>query len=200
MRPVVFREWNMKKYAVLALAVSAAFAGQARAVTAAPVVVIDQFESRVLELVNDERSFAGLSALSFDVRLQSAAEAHSLDMATNGCFAHNSCDGTAWSTRVYRYYPKAGIGENIAAGYLTPEAVVTGWMNSPGHRANILNGAFQGIGVGYVYLGGSRSGTYWTQDFGTLAAVPLPVPEPEIYTMLLAGLALLGGVARRRYV
>mgnify|MGYP000966070924 FL=1 len=51
-------------------------------------------------------------------------------------------------------------GENIAMGYTTPEAVVTGWMNSPGHRANILNASFTQIGVGYV-----ASGNYWTQEF-----------------------------------
>lgn len=187
----------MKKLAISVIALSAAFAGQAFAATSAPAIVIEQFESRVLELVNAERSFAGLSALSFDVRLQAAAEAHSLDMAAHAdCFTHDSCDGTVWVSRMRSYYPTGGIGENIAAGYLTPEAVVTGWMNSPGHKANILNSAFLGIGVGYVYEGGSRYGTYWTQDFGTLAAVP--VAEPASYAMLLAGLGLLGAVARWR--
>jgi len=188
----------MKKFAVLALALSAVFAGQAAAVTATPVVTIDTFESQVLTLVNAERSFAGLSALAFDVRLQAAAEAHSMDMAINSCFGHDSCDGTNWSIRTRSFYPTGGIGENVAAGYLTPEEVVTGWMNSPGHKANILNAAYQGIGVGYVYEAGSNYGTYWTQDFGTQAAVP--VPEPESYAMLLAGLGLLGAVARRQRV
>lgn len=186
----------MNKLAVLALAFSAAFSGQAMAVVAAPVVTIDAFEADVLSLVNIERAKEGLSALAFDARLQAAAEAHSLDMATNSCFQHNSCDGTDWATRIFSYYPSGGIGENVAAGYLTPDAVVNAWMGSDGHRMNILNASYQGIGIGYVYSPGSVYPTYWTQDFGTLVA--MPVPEPESYAMLLAGLGLLGAVARRR--
>lgn len=186
----------MKKLAVLALALSSVFGGQAMAVVAAPVVTIDAFEADVLSLVNIERAKEGLSALAFDVRLQAAAEAHSLDMATNGCFSHTSCNGTDFATRVYSYYPRAGIGENIAAGHLTPASVVDAWMKSPGHKANILGGTYKGIGIGYIYQPGTTYGTYWTQDFGTLTA--LPVPEPENYAMLLAGLGVLGAVARRR--
>lgn len=183
----------MKKLAVLAIALSAAFSSHA-----APVAVtIDAFEAEVLALVNAERSKENLSALSFDARLQASAEAHSLDMATNDCFQHNSCNGTDWDVRVRGYYPDGGFGENIAAGYTTPEAVVAVWMNSPGHRANILNSDYLGIGIGYSYQAGTTYGHYWTQDFGTLAAQP--VPEPETYAMLLAGLGLLGAVARRRF-
>lgn len=178
----------MKKLAVLAIALSAAFSSHA-----APVAVtIDAFEAEVLALVNAERSKENLSALSFDARLQASAEAHSLDMATNNCFQHNSCDGTDWATRVGGYYPGGGFGENIASGYTTPKAVVSAWMNSTGHKENILNADYQGIGIGYY-----QAGHYWTQDFGTLAAQP--VPEPETYAMLLAGLGLLGAVARRRF-
>lgn len=153
-----------------------------------------EFEGAVIELVNLERANAGLGALSFDNRLQAAARAHAHDMASNGCFSHNSCDGGVWSERIYSYYPLAGIGENIAAGYSTAAAVVAGWMDSAGHRANILNPDWLGIGVGYYYLGSSDYRHYWVQNFGTLA----PVPEPHAYAMLLAGLGLLGFAARRR--
>lgn len=169
---------------------------QAQAVMMVPVVAIDPFEQQVLQLVNAERAAVGLSSLQFDIRLQSAAEAHSIDMATNNCFSHNSCDGTNWATRVYSYYPMAGIGENIAAGYTTAASVVNGWMNSPGHKANILDASYKSIGIGYYALAGSTYGTYWTQDFGTLSA--LPVPEPENYAMLLLGLGMIGAVAKRR--
>lgn len=183
----------MKKLAVLAIALSAAFSSHA-----APVAVtIDAFEAEVLALVNTERSNAGLSALAFDARLQASAEAHSFDMATNNCYGHNSCDGTDWRTRVGSNYTGGGFGENIAAGYDTPQAVVAGWMNSTGHKANILNANYLGMGIGYSYQAGTTYGHYWTQDFGTLAAQP--VPEPETYAMLLAGLGLLGAVARRRF-
>ena len=68
-------------------------------------------------------------------------------------------------------YQWSGAGENIAAGYASPEDVMDGWMNSQGHRANILNCAFRDIGVGYVYLANDTGQVnyrhYWTQDFGT---------------------------------
>lgn len=152
------------------------------------------FEDQVIALVNGIRSDAGLGLLLEDARLTAAARAHSLDMATNGCFSHDSCDGTTWDDRLFTYYPLAGIGENIAAGYATPASVVDAWMNSTGHRANILNASWQGIGVGYVSATGSAYGSYWTQDFGTLA----PVPEPETWALLLAGLGLMGAITRRR--
>jgi len=152
------------------------------------------FEQQVIALVNDIRADAGLSTLVEDTDLLAAARAHSLDMATNDCFSHDSCNGTDWADRIYSYYDGSGIGENIAAGFTTPEAVVTAWMNSAGHRANILDADWLGIGVGYVYVAGSDYGHYWTQDFGTLA----PVPEAESWAMLLAGLGLMAGIARRR--
>ena len=60
------------------------------------------------------------------------------------------------------------VGENIAAGYSSPEAVVEGWMNSPGHRANILEAEFTHIGVGYEYLPGTTYKYYWSQEFAAV--------------------------------
>src|SRR5574343_40745 len=182
----------LKKLASMLPFFFAAYAAQAQALP----VTIDSFESEVLRLVNIERAAVHASALQFDLGLQAAAEAHSTDMAVNGCFTHNSCDGTNWATRVRSYYSGYMLGENIAAGYTTPAQVVAGWMDSDGHRENILNPLFSAIGIGYVYQPGPTYKTYWTQDFGNVVAQP--VPEPETYAMFLAGLGLLGIAARRR--
>jgi len=123
------------------------------------------YEMQVLELVNAERAKHGLSALSWDNSLADVARAHSRDMAARGFFSHNNPDGKTPFDRI----KAAGIsdgsaGENIAAGQKNPEEVVDAWMNSAGHRANILNASFKKLGVGYVV---SNQGykTYWTQNF-----------------------------------
>ena len=90
---------------------------------------------------------------------------HSADMAANDYFTHDSQDGRTFADRIRATgYSKGTIGENIAAGQQTPDAVMQSWMDSAGHRANILNCAFTDMGVG-IGRGGSY-GTYWTQDFG----------------------------------
>lgn len=152
------------------------------------------FEMAVIDLVNIERANAnlGLAPLLFDARLQASALFHSKDMAMTPCFQHNSCDGTDTFVRIAMFYPGGGAGENIAAGYTTPEAVMVGWMDSPGHKANILSPDFVGIGVGYWAEAGSPYTHYWTQNFGNLT----PVPEPA--TSLLWGVAVLGFIAARR--
>ncbi|WP_175084778.1 CAP domain-containing protein [Candidatus Frankia nodulisporulans] len=122
--------------------------------------------AQVVTLTNLERGRAGLSALSIDPVLTAAADGHSTDMARRGFFAHTSPDGRTVSDRVtalgYRY---SRVAENIAAGQTSAEEVVAGWMDSPGHRANILLPQLREIGVGYAV--GGEHGTYWTQVFGT---------------------------------
>lgn len=137
------------------------------------------FELEVIQLVNAIRANQGLSALGLDYRLRDAARAHSMDMAVTPCFQHESCDGTSFETRVWSYYPQpSGIGENIAAGQVSPQAVVDDWVNSPVHYANIINTNWNGIGVGYYFEETSPYGHYWTQNFGTLPPLAAP-PQPN---------------------
>ncbi|SDI19029.1 Cysteine-rich secretory protein family protein [Actinokineospora alba] len=118
----------------------------------------------MLTLVNRERAAAGCPALRWDDRLGVAARAHSVDMAARNYFSHTSLDGRSSADRMRAQgYPKPG-GENIGAGYRTPEAAMKGWMNSSGHRANVLDCRYQALGVG-VGKGG-KWGIYWTQNFG----------------------------------
>ncbi|WP_322754250.1 CAP domain-containing protein [Frankia sp. Cas3] len=122
--------------------------------------------SQVVALTNAERAKAGCAALTVDSRLTTAAQAHSDDMATHNYFSHTSQDGrTPFQRMAAAGYQFSIAAENIAAGQRTPTEVMVGWMNSSGHRENILNCSLKQIGVGYG-TGGSY-GTYWTQDFGT---------------------------------
>ena len=109
------------------------------------------YEQEVVRLVNAERAKHGLAALTEDWELSRVARYKSQDMHDNRYFAHNSPTyGTPF--RMLRAFGLSyrTAGENIAMGYAAPAAVVAGWMNSEGHRANILNSAYTKIGVGYV--------------------------------------------------
>ncbi|WP_436773009.1 CAP domain-containing protein [Yinghuangia sp. YIM S09857] len=121
------------------------------------------YEDKVLSLVNTERAAAGCGPLLADAALRDLARAHSGDMADRGYFAHDTPDGKSPWDRA----KAAGIdylaAENIARGQATPEAVMEAWMNSEGHRANILNCGFGKLGVG-VRTG--SGGPWWTQEFG----------------------------------
>ena len=120
----------------------------------------------VVDRTNAERARHGLRALSVDQRLAAAAQAHSVDMVQRGFFAHESPDGRqVWDRAVAAGYAYRKVAENIAAGQRSAEEVVRGWMESPGHRANILDGDLTQIGVGRAE--GGSYGVYWTQVFGT---------------------------------
>ncbi|HEY6416190.1 MAG TPA: CAP domain-containing protein [Acidimicrobiales bacterium] len=115
----------------------------------------------VVALVNAARADAGCDPLRIDSRLTAAAQGHSDDMAEQDYFSHTSLDGRTFADRVRAAgYPRPG-GENIAQGQRTPEEVHEAWMNSEGHRANILNCNFTAIGVGL-----NSSERIWTQNFG----------------------------------
>lgn len=124
------------------------------------------FEQEVVALVNAERATAGCAALTEDSRLTAAARAHSADMATRGFFDHTNPDGVTFDRRISDAgYSWSLAAENIAWGQRDPAAVMRSWMNSDGHRRNILNCRLRDIGVGLVYDANNRP--YWTQDFGT---------------------------------
>jgi uncharacterized protein YkwD len=117
--------------------------------------------AQVVELTNAERADAGCDPLDTDPRLTAAAQGHAEDMSRNEYFDHVSRDGRRFDDRISAQgYPSPG-GENIAQGQTSAAEVVEGWMNSPGHRRNILDCDFTAIGVGF-----DDDGHYWVQNFG----------------------------------
>ena len=120
------------------------------------------FVRQVVNLVNQERAKAGLSPVTADTSIQAAAQVRAKEIEKS--FSHTRPDGSSFSTALTQQgVTYRGSGENIAWGQKTPEQVMNGWMNSDGHRANILNKNFTKIGVGYHQ---NASGTnYWTQLF-----------------------------------
>ncbi|GAA2214959.1 hypothetical protein GCM10009850_104260 [Nonomuraea monospora] len=120
-------------------------------------------ETAVVALTNAARAKNGCRPLVHDAKLHLAAERHSADMARNNYFSHTSRDGRTFDQRIKATgFVFRQAGENIAKGQPSAAAVVKAWLNSPGHRANIMNCAFTRIGVGH-----NAKGPTWTQDFGT---------------------------------
>lgn len=118
-------------------------------------------EDQVLTLVNKERAKYNLSPLTMDESLRNVARIKSSDMSSNKYFNHTSPTyGTPFNMLKSFGISYKAAAENIAQGYTTAEAVVNGWMNSSGHRANILNASYTKIGIGY-----EANGNYWTQLF-----------------------------------
>ncbi|MBV8714496.1 MAG: CAP domain-containing protein [Chloroflexi bacterium] len=128
----------------------------------------NSFALRVLELTNAERQSAGLTPLTLNSQLTDSAQTYSQVLASSGCFDHTCGPVPNFADRDGQagYTGWSNLGENIAGGYSTPEAVVAGWMASPGHRENILSPEFTEIGIG-IASGSGQFGTYWTQEFGT---------------------------------
>jgi uncharacterized protein YkwD len=159
-------------FAALVAAPVVALAGPAFASDASskPAAVTSQaaYETQVVNLTNAQRKAHGCRALRIDNRLITSARAHSTDMVKHRYFDHGGSDGSTFVTRELRAgYPKYGpSAENIAWGYRTPQDVVTAWMHSPGHRANILDCGSVAVGVGVAYTAGGSA--YWTQDFGRI--------------------------------
>lgn len=119
------------------------------------------FEKEVVRLVNEIRVKNGLKKLTYDWELSRVARYKSQDMKDNNYFSHTSpIYGSPFQMMKSFGITYRSAGENIARGQTTPATVVNAWMNSSGHRANILNASFTHIGVGYV-----KEGNYWTQMF-----------------------------------
>ncbi len=125
---------------------------------------IGAYEQQVVDLVNKERAAAGLSALKVNTKLAGMAEKKAEDLRDNNYFDHQSPTyGSPFDMMRQFGISYTSAGENIAKGQRTPDEVMNGWMNSPGHRANIMNADYTEIGVGYV-TDGSGTG-YWVQEF-----------------------------------
>lgn len=136
---------------------------------------LSTFELRVVELVNLERKKLSLKPLKVDVSLSKVARKKSKDMIINKYFSHHSPVYGSPFNMMRKY----GIvyhcaGENIASGYPTPEGVLWGWMNSKGHRKNILSPNYTHIGVGYHYTCSGNYNHFWTQQF-----IGCPIMNPK---------------------
>ena len=115
----------------------------------------------VLRMTNAERARHGCAPLRLDARLSRAASGHARSMSARHFLSHSSPDGRNWAQRIRATGYRDPGGENIAEGFGSVEAVMSAWMHSPEHRANILRCGFRRIGVGHAAAGG-----YWVQDFG----------------------------------
>lgn len=129
------------------------------------------FAAEVIALVNQYRSQNGLGALTSQSQLTAAAQRHSQDMGCNYFMSHYGTDGSdPYSRIVASGYPVNWWGENVAAGYSTPAAVMEAWKNSPPHNANLLGPNFTEIGIGYVNNPNdtvNRYYHYWTMVLGS---------------------------------
>ena len=122
------------------------------------------YENQVVTLVNQERAKAGLAPLKINTKLAGVAERKAEDLRDKNYFAHNSPTyGSPFDMMKQFGITYTSAGENIAKGQKTPAEVMNGWMNSPGHKANIMNANYTEIGVGYVT--DSNGTTYWVQHF-----------------------------------
>lgn len=139
------------------------------ALTAAPAQAAVGDAATVFSLTNAQRVKAGLKPLISDAALDEAAQAWAQQLANSCTFTHSS---SSWRAARVASAGWSATGENIAAGYATASSVVTGWMNSAGHRANILNSRYTGMGVGLAK--GTCYSTYWVQIFGWTKTAAAP--------------------------
>jgi hypothetical protein len=147
------------------------------------------------------RGYSVIEPVYYDLLLNEAARSHAQDMADNGCFQHDSCDGTLWSDRLLSFYPDGTtMGENIAAGYATAKEMIDHLLcdesggqcsadhsSAAGHRANIMDSRLRLMGAGYVYDPASAWKRYWVQDFVGNAPASAPPIVAACHDFLTAG-------------
>ena len=123
-------------------------------------------QQQVLALVNSRRQRHGCGPLTASVPLTQLAQSYSTEMGTEDFFSHTDPAGrTPWDRAKAVGIANFG-GENIAMGQQSPQSVMSAWMSSPGHRANILDCSYRTVGVGVYYGYDTGSGPWWTEDFG----------------------------------
>lgn len=136
-----------------------------------------QIAERILVHVNDARAeprncgdkpFDSARPVSWNEALERSAALHAADMAANNYFSHTGRNGSTPAQRVTRAgYRYRMTGENIASGQFSPEEAIAAWIKSPGHCANLMNGAYTEMGVAFSVNAASKMGVYWVQNFGT---------------------------------
>jgi uncharacterized protein YkwD len=165
--------------AAVLLAASTLLASMTASLALAATVPLNhaQFVTRLVDLVNAERQRANLPALTANGALSRSAQGYAIVLADGTCFAHDCGSQLVQRALGAGYNNWLNLGENIAAGHLTPEAVMAAWMGSPGHRSNILSGNYRDIGIG---LAASSNGTLmWVQDFGRSQTASSTPPAPN---------------------
>lgn len=146
-----------------------------------------EVEIEVLKLINEERVNQGIHELSWNDQLFEAAVSHSEDMAEKNYFSHTSLDGRTFIDRISATgYSYSTAAENIGAGQVDAQAIFNSWMNSAGHRQNMLNAAYCDAGVGYASSTNAQYRYYWTLVLGKQSglsecpdAEPLPDPDSD---------------------
>ncbi|MCP6761709.1 MAG: CAP domain-containing protein [Fischerella sp. CENA71] len=156
------------------------------------------FEQQVVELTNQERAKNNLPALKENAELNYVADEYAKQMSERRVLSHTGADGSLpWERAEAIGYEAKTMGENIGAGQTTPEQVVQDWMNSPGHRENILNPKYTEIGTGF-------HNNYWSQEFGSgdlnpISKIPNP-PSSEATLQVNANDSLIGDVGENKLV
>jgi uncharacterized protein YkwD len=146
----------------LLLAATVAGGALAAPAAAAPAAASEaQLRWGVVHAVNEIRAEQGCKPVKVARKLNKSAQRHADDMSAKEYFSHTSADGRSWVSRQRAAGWKKPGGENIARGFDAVGSVMTAWMNSPGHRRNIVNCNFRHIGVGFT-----ADGEYWVQNFG----------------------------------
>ncbi|KAL3665509.1 hypothetical protein V7S43_009544 [Phytophthora oleae] len=135
------------------------------------VMPTGEYHAAMLTAVNQERAKQGVQSLCMSKKLQAAAQRHSDDMAKNNYMAHDGADGSTMSQRITEAgYEWDSVAENVAAGQEEVQSVMESWMQSAGHRENIMSADYTMFGAAFSYNKDSQYGIYWTQDFGSGAS------------------------------